>query len=162
MLSSVAASQAPLPNLFISLAFGVGQVVIGTAMVIYTARKERWRQITFFGLALIGAWIVASGVTELVVSGTELLARLSGTISVTTAQQIRASADMAFLDASLVLIAAGVAYLLLARRWIARPGPAGINTDKRGESSARDRSATDREPAAEATSTEARPAEPEG
>lgn len=89
-------------------------------MMIYAARKTRWRQITFFGLALLGAWIAASGLTELVVSGTKLLARLSHTISAATADQLRAHADMAFLDASLALLAAGAGYLLFARRWTAR------------------------------------------
>ncbi|HLV99902.1 MAG TPA: hypothetical protein VKT82_14625 [Ktedonobacterales bacterium] len=118
MLISAALSQTPLLNLVLSLVFGVGQVVVGAAMIIFTLRRARWRRLSFFGLALIGAWLAASGITELVVSGTELLARLSSTISATSAQQIRARADTAFLDVSLALLAVGAAYLLLARRWI--------------------------------------------
>ncbi|HEY7348235.1 MAG TPA: hypothetical protein VH599_07920 [Ktedonobacterales bacterium] len=115
-----AAAQASLTNLFISLAFGVGQVIVGAAMIRYTTRKARWRRGAFFGLALLGAWIATSGLTELVVSGTEMLARLGGNVSAATAEQIRANADTAFLAASLALLVVGAGYLLLARRWAAQ------------------------------------------
>lgn len=130
MLISAIVSQAPLPNLLLSLVFGVGQVVVGVAMIIYTSRRARWRRLNFFGLALIGAWLAASGVTELVVSGTELLARLSSNISAITAQQIRSRADTVFLDVTLALLAIGVAYLLLARRWRTTPNTAAAGTSE--------------------------------
>jgi hypothetical protein len=117
MSISAVVSQASLTNLYLSLTAGVGQIIIGAAMIVYTSRRARWRQITFFGLALIGAWLAASGITELVVSGTELLARLSSNISAITAQQIRAQADTAFLAFSLALLAIGAAYVPFAQRW---------------------------------------------
>lgn len=143
-----------LTNLFISLVFGIGQVVIGVAMIAYAARKTRWRQITFFGLALLGAWIAASGVTELVVSGTEMLARLGQTISAATAAQVRAGADRGFLAASLVLLAAGAGYLLLARRWAAQHKLGQTSADNQGVNSARERNKAEKEQAADATSSE--------
>lgn len=136
MLTSAAVSQTPLPNLYISLVFGVGQVVVGAAMIVYTARRQRWRQMTFFVLALLAAWLAASGLTEIVVSGTELLARLGGGISAATAQQVRARADAAFFDASLILIALGLVYLLVARRWLAPREPEESRTTAADRSSA--------------------------
>lgn len=153
MLTSAAVSQTPLPNLYISLAFGVGQVVVGAAMIVYTARKGRWRQMTFFVLALLAAWLAASGLTEIVVSGTELLARLGG-ISAATAQQVRARADAAFFDASLILIALGAVYLLVARRWLVPRGPGEARATAADESSASDVSEANREGAANAPSAE--------
>ncbi len=138
---SAVAAQTPLTDLYLSLVAGVGQVIIGLAMVLYSARRARWRQITFFGLALIGAWLAASGITELIVSGTELLSRLSSNFSATSAQQIRARADSAFLGVSLALLALGVGYLLFARLWRTTPGsaaaPANAEQDTaRGEAAA--------------------------
>jgi len=130
MFISAVVSQAPLPNLILSLIFGVGQIIVGAAMIIFTARRARWRRLSFFGLALIGAWLAASGITELIVSGTELLARLGGNISAADAQQIRPRADTAFLDVSLALLAIGAGYLLFARRWRTIPNSAATNASE--------------------------------
>ncbi len=115
-----AAAQPPLTNLFLSLAFGLGQIIIGGAMVLFTLRKRRWRQITLFGVALIGAWFACSGITELIVSSAELLARTSASLSVASAAHIRAQADQGFLIASIILLAIGASYLLLNRFWKSR------------------------------------------
>lgn len=142
-------------NLFISLVFGIGQVVIGAAMIAYAARKARWRQITFFGLALLGAWIAASGFTELVVSGTEMLARLGQTISAATAAHVRAEADRAFLVASLVLLAAGACSLPIARRWAAQHKLGRASADHQDVNSAREGSNAEKDQTGEeATSSE--------
>lgn len=154
MLTSAAVSQTPLPNLYISLVFGVGQVVVGAAMIVYTARRQRWRQMTFFVLALLAAWLASSGLTEIVVSGTELLARLGGSISPATAQQVRARADAAFFDVSLVLIVLGVVYLLVARRWLAPRKPGAVRANVGDGSSASDGSEAKRGQAANAPSAE--------
>ncbi len=149
-------------NLFISLAFGMGQVLVGAAMIAYAARKARWRQITFFGLALLGGWIAASGITELVVSGTETLARVGQTFSAATAAQIRARADMAFLDASLALVAIGVGYLLLSRYGASQHKSGQASADQQNASSVHDGSEADQEQAAEAAqAAESTSAEPD-
>jgi hypothetical protein len=154
MLTSAAVSQTSLPNLYISLAFGVGQIVVGAAMIIYAARRARRRQMTFFVLALLAAWLAASGLTEIIVSGTELLARLGSSISATAAQQIRARADAVFFDVSLVLIAAGAVYLLVARRWLAPHKSEDVHTSAADVSGNSNISQTNREEAAKAPSVE--------
>jgi hypothetical protein len=87
--------------------------------------------------ALIGAWAAASGCTEIVVSGTEVLARLGGSIRAATAQQIRARADTAFVTASMIIIGGGALYLPIARRWITprKPGTAPTNSTKTSSAS---------------------------
>ncbi|HEU5367155.1 MAG TPA: hypothetical protein VFU69_01775 [Ktedonobacterales bacterium] len=154
MLTSAAVSQTPLPNLYISLVFGVGQVVVGAAMIVYTAHRQRWRQMTFFVLALLAAWLAASGLTEIVVSGTELLARLGGSLSAATAQQVRARADAAFFDASVILIALGAVYLLVARRWLTPRKPGEARANAGDGSSASDGREADQEQTAKAPSAE--------
>ena len=111
----LATNQPPLTNLLISLAFGVGQIIIGAGMAVYTARKGRWRQLRLFALAVLGAWIACSGITELIVSGAELLAQQSDALSVAQAAQMRAAADQAFLVASIILLLVFAAFPLLAR-----------------------------------------------
>ena len=121
LLSVFAASQPPLTNLLISLAFGLGQIIIGAGMATYTARKGRWRKLRLFGLAVLGAWIACSGVTELIVSGAELLAQQSRALSVAQAAQIRAVADQAFLVASIILLLVFAACPPLARLGTRKP-----------------------------------------
>ena len=120
MLAIAAAAQPPVTNLYLSLAFGAGQVIIGVAMALFVTRKRRWRQITFALLAFIGIWFACSGITELIVSGAEVLARTSHTLSSASASHLRAQADQAFLIASLILLTIGAAYLLSARFWFHR------------------------------------------
>ncbi|HEY7122444.1 MAG TPA: hypothetical protein VH540_00715 [Ktedonobacterales bacterium] len=117
----LATNQPPLTNLLISLAFGVGQIIIGAGMVVYTASKGRWHQLRFFGLAVLGAWIACSGITELIVSGAELLAQQSRALSVAQAAQMRAAADQAFLVASIILLLVLAAFPLLARLGARKP-----------------------------------------
>ena len=120
MLTIVAAAQPLLTNLYLSLAFGVGQVIIGAAMALFVTRKRRWQKMTHALLAFIGIWFAFSGITELIVSGAEVLARTGHTLSPAEASHLRAQADQAFLIASLVLLSIGAAYLLLARFWLSR------------------------------------------
>jgi branched-subunit amino acid ABC-type transport system permease component len=115
MLTLAAATQPPLTNLYLSLAFGAGQVIIGAAMALFVTRKRRWQKMTHALLAFIGIWFAFSGITELIVSGAEVLARTGHTLSAAEASHLRAQADQAFLIASLTLLAVGAAYLLLAR-----------------------------------------------
>lgn len=114
------AAQPPLTNLYLSLAFGAGQIIVGAAMALFVTRKRRWQKMTLALLAFIGIWFAFSGITELIVSGAEVLARTSHTLSIASASHLRSQADQAFLIASLILLASGAAYLLLARRWLKR------------------------------------------
>lgn len=114
LFANMLLSQPPLTNLILSLIFGVGQIMVGIGMAVYTARKGRWRQLRFFGMAVLGAWIACSGITELIVSGSELLARQSSALSAAQATQLRAAADQAFLVASIMLLLFA-AFPLLAR-----------------------------------------------
>lgn len=114
-------TQPPLTNLYLSLAFGVGQVIIGAAMALFVTRKRRWQKMTHALLAFIGIWFAFSGITELIVSGAEVLARTGHTLSPAEASHLRAQADQAFLIASLILLTIGAAYLLLTRLWLNRP-----------------------------------------
>ncbi len=148
MVISQSAAQTPLTNLFLSLAFGFGQIVIGAAMIFYAARRNRWRQVSFFGLALIGAWIASSGLTELVVSGSELLSRLDRNISADEATHIRANADAAFLYASILLLFLGISYLVIVRFHFARQRMVYTSTSSQGGN------ATDAGQSAEATAAE--------
>ena len=120
MLATAIATQPPLTNLYISLAFGAGQIIVGAAMALFVTRKRRWQKMTLALLAFIGIWFAFSGITELVVSGAEVLARTGHTLSITSASHLRAQADQAFLIASLILLALGAVYLLLARLWLKR------------------------------------------
>jgi hypothetical protein len=116
LLAALVTSPPPLTNLLLSLLFGVGQIIVGTGMAIYTARQLRWHQFRFFAMAVLGAWIACSGITELIVSGSELLARQSSALSVAQAAQLRTAADQAFLAASIILLLVFAAFPLLARR----------------------------------------------
>ena len=87
-------------------------------MALFVTRKRRWQKMTLALLAFIGIWFAFSGITELVVSGAEVLARTGHTLSITSASHLRAQADQAFLIASLILLALGAAYLLLVRLWL--------------------------------------------
>lgn len=120
MLILAAAVQPPLTNLYLSLAFGVGQVIIGVAMALFVTRKRRWQKMTHALLAFIGLWFACSGITELIVSGAEVLARTTHTLSLASASHLRAQADEAFLIASLMLLTIGAAYLLSIRLWFNR------------------------------------------
>ena len=117
------ATQPPLMNLYLSLAFGAGQIIVGAAMALFVTRKRRWQRMTLALLAFIGIWFAFSGITELIVSGAEVLARTGHTLSVASASHLRSQADQAFLIASLILLTLGTAYLLLARLWLKRQPP---------------------------------------
>ena len=120
MLILATATQPPLTNLYLSLAFGIGQIIIGAAMALFVTRKRRWQKMTHALLAFIGIWFAFSGITELIVSGTEVLARTGHTLSSAQASHLRAQADQAFLIASLLLLTIGAVYLLMARLWFNR------------------------------------------
>ncbi|HEX6776678.1 MAG TPA: hypothetical protein VF099_00680 [Ktedonobacterales bacterium] len=123
-MSAIAiATQPPLTNLYLSLAFGAGQVIVGAAMALFVTRKRRWQKMTLALLAFIGTWFAFSGITELIVSGAEVLARTGHTLSIASASHLRSQADQAFLIASLILLTLGAAYLLLARLWLKRQPP---------------------------------------
>ena len=120
MLTITAATQPPLANLYLSLVFGAGQVIIGAAMALFVTRKRRWQKMTHALLAFIGIWFAFSGITELIVSGAEVLARIAHTLSLAGASHLRAQADQAFWIASLILLTIGAAYLLSGRLWFHR------------------------------------------
>jgi hypothetical protein len=122
-LTFTSAAQAPLLNLLISLAFGVGQIIVGVGMVIYSLRSGRWQQMAFFGLVVLGTLIGCSGLTELIVSGTELLAQTGSILTPATAAQIRGLADHTFAIASILVVLLAICYPAMMRLWRRRHDP---------------------------------------
>ncbi len=115
------------PSLFLSLLFGVGQIVVGAALVLSAASRQRWRRPGIFVASLAGAWFVCSGIAELIVSGMETLRAYTGAPSTAIFTLWRGRADMALTIATVVLVALGVLYAVFWR-WLLRPphgtGPA--------------------------------------
>lgn len=107
-------------NLFFSLIFGVGQVVVGFACVVSAARGGRWRRLGVGLTALVGAWFVASGLGELIVSGMETTRSVWRSPSATMFAAARAQVDSALFLWTLVLLAVAALYAGVWR-WKMRP-----------------------------------------
>ncbi|HEX9412485.1 MAG TPA: hypothetical protein VF916_03200 [Ktedonobacterales bacterium] len=115
MLIALRTMSTPLLSLYISLAFGVGQCVIGAALVIRGRAGGRWRRLATFVGAILGAWLVCSGAAELAVSGAEVITRLQSHPDVAASTRVRGMADAALLVASGILAAALALYPLWLR-----------------------------------------------
>jgi len=99
-------------NLFLSLVFGVGQIVVGGALVAYGVTGGRWRRWRVALAAFVGAWFLASGVTELFVSGMETAQRLTGAPNPSAFAAWRGHADTALYTVTAALALLGLAYLV--------------------------------------------------
>lgn len=73
----LSAAQPPAADLIFSVLAGVAQLVLGAVLVARGIRRPRVRQFAVYALALLGVWLIASGVAECCVSGLLLSARLS-------------------------------------------------------------------------------------
>jgi hypothetical protein len=116
----LAMRAASLASLIVSLLFGVGQCAVGTVLVARGLRAGRWRRLALYAAAILGAWFVCSGVSELIVSGLALVSAWWGVPSPTALAHARSVADGALLVASGALALA----LLLYPLWLRlRPAP---------------------------------------
>ena len=98
-------------NVVLSLLFGAGQLIVGGAVAIRLIARSAWRRLNHFVLLLIALWFVASGVTELFVSGMEALRNLRGAPDAAVFALWRGRADMALLAVSGMLVVALLAAL---------------------------------------------------
>lgn len=92
-------------------------------MVLRGSRLGGWRAFRPLLLALLGAGFALSGLTELVVSGTEGLGAIGGTPGSAQVRQVRLVAD-ATLAAGLVVIALALALYPAWRRFVPAGPPA--------------------------------------
>lgn len=99
-------------NLILSLIFGVGQLVIGVGLVVYSVRGGRWRRWRIMLAALIGAWLAVSGAMELFVSGMESSERLTGAPGAVFFALWRDRADTLLFSVTALLALLGVVYAL--------------------------------------------------
>ncbi len=99
-------------NLLLSLIFGAGQIVVGGALVGYGVTGGRWRRWRIALAAFAGAWFVASGITELLVSGMEVSRRLTNTPGAATFGLWRGRADTTLYAITALLALAGLAYFV--------------------------------------------------
>lgn len=98
-----------LADLAISLIFGAGQVMVGGALAWRGMGQGRWRRAAPFAMALIGLWVVCSGVAELIVSGLQAAAQGWHTFAAQTVDAVRHTADAAlFVTAVLLAVALGL------------------------------------------------------
>ena len=102
-------------NLIGSLIFGAGQLAVGAFLLVHGIRAERWRRLGTFLTMLVGAWFIASGVAELLVSGMELAQRLGHGPNAFTFTIWRGRADTVLLVVTLVLVGVGLAYTIAHR-----------------------------------------------
>lgn len=110
-------------NLAFSLLFGIGQLVIGAAVVARMLSRGGWRVPRSILLLIIAAWFVMSGAVELVVSGMEVSHRVSGRPSAETFSLWRGRADTALAVYSASLLIALLALLLRSRINTPQKGP---------------------------------------
>jgi hypothetical protein len=96
-------------DLALSLLFAVGQMVAGGVVTWLIGRSGAWRRGKYFLLALLALWFVASGITELIVSGAEVLHATRGYPGVAQFAAVRARADefLVAVTVALVVIAGG-------------------------------------------------------
>jgi hypothetical protein len=98
------ASSTSGASLLISLVFGVGQCVVGVALVLRAARRGRWRRFGIFVSGMLGAWAICSGLAELVVSGYALSMASGGSVAQHALEDVRRTADTSLLIASGALV----------------------------------------------------------
>ncbi len=100
-------------NLALSLLFGVGQIVVGAALVLHGRRQ--WRRAGVLLVMLVGAWFICSGIIELFVSGMESLQRLSGVPDSATFTLWRGRADGTLALATGAILLIGIGAMLSGR-----------------------------------------------
>ncbi len=103
-------------GLALSLVFAVAQIVAGTAVVRWLTHRGLWRRIDMFFLLLLSLWFVCSGVTELFVSGMEVLHAVRGEPGAAAFALWRARADT-FLFAATGALALCLLVFMLAAAW---------------------------------------------
>lgn len=91
-------------SLTLSLIFGAGQLVVGSGVAFRLLARSDWRRTNLFTLLLIALWFVASGLTELFVSGMETAHDLRGVPSAAGFTLWRGRADTALVAVSLALV----------------------------------------------------------
>lgn len=91
-------------NLVLSLIFGLGQAVVGLAVAWRLLAGKAWRRPSMLFLLVVSCWFVASGITELFVSGMETAQTVGGALSEATFVFWRARADGLLLAASVALV----------------------------------------------------------
>ncbi|MGH2484893.1 MAG: hypothetical protein ACRDHE_02670 [Ktedonobacterales bacterium] len=99
-------------NLALSLLFGAGQLLLGAAFVYRIVAQGQWRVPKRFLLLTIAAWFVASGATELCVTGMEVTHNISGEPSLQVFSLWRARADATLAIVSVALVAALAVFLI--------------------------------------------------
>lgn len=113
LANAIAPSLTAAPaDLAISLVFGAGQVAVGGALAWRGLGHGRWRRAASFTMALIGLWVMCSGVAELIVSGLEAAAQGWHTPAAQTVAAVRHTADGGLLAAAVLLAVALGVYLV--------------------------------------------------
>jgi type IV secretory pathway VirB2 component (pilin) len=97
-------------NLALSLLFGVGQIIVGGALVLNGRRQ--WRRAGVLLMMLAGTWFVCSGTIELFVSGMESVQRLSGVPDSATFSLWRGRADGLLALATVAILLIGIGAML--------------------------------------------------
>ncbi|MGH2517502.1 MAG: hypothetical protein ACRDHP_17770 [Ktedonobacterales bacterium] len=92
-------------SLALSLVFGAGQLVVGAGVAYHLLARSEWRRPNRFLLLLIALWFVASGVTELFVSGMETAHGIAGAPSLAEFTLWRGRADTTLVVVSALLVA---------------------------------------------------------
>lgn len=98
-------------NLALSLLFGAGQLLVGAAFVYRIVAHGEWRLPKWFLLLTIAGWFVASGATELFVSGMEVTHNIAGKPSLQVFRLWRARADTTLAVISVALVVVLAAFL---------------------------------------------------
>ena len=100
-------------SLVLSLIFGAAQVIVGGVVAYRLIARSEWRRLNLLMLLLIALWFVASGVTELFVSGMETAHGLRGVPSAAGFALWRGRADMALVVVSIALVGAFLVALIV-------------------------------------------------
>lgn len=98
------------PNLFASLVFGVGQIVVGAGLAWFELAPRKWRDWRAILAGAAGVWFFVSGACELIVSGMEVSRVTGGGPSLATYRAARGVADDALLAVTVALVAGLAAY----------------------------------------------------
>lgn len=100
-------------SLVLSLIFGAAQVIVGGVVAYRLIARSEWRRLNLLMLLLIALWFVASGVTELFVSGMETAHGLRGVPSAAGFALWRGRADTALVVVSVALVGAFLVALIV-------------------------------------------------
>jgi len=109
-------------SLALSLLFGAGQLVIGGIVALRIARTGRWRAFGQYLLMLVALWFTFSGLSELLVSGTEAVRAITMHPSAAVFASWRSRIDGALLVVSACLAVALALYPLAIRLRASKSG----------------------------------------